>query len=254
MANNVKQTAGRDVLGNFSPAFAALNDDVLFGQVWNDEVLSLRDRSFLTITTLIAQGITDNSLVYHLKTAKANGISRAEIAAIITQIAFYAGWPKAWTAFNLAKTVWTEEENVSAAEADKAKFVAGMRFPLGEPNTAYAQYFTGESYLAMLSQGDMVVANVTFEPGCRNHWHIHHGQEQLLVCVAGDGWYQEAGKPARALSRGDVVTIPAEMKHWHGATKDSWFAHLSIQVPKAGATTEWLEPVADADYLALVRA
>ena len=133
----IVQTAGRDQLGAFAPKFAELNDDVLFGEVWSrTDKLGLRDRSLVTITSLISQGITDNSLVYHLQSAKKNGITRTEIAEIITHIAFYAGWPKAWAAFNLAKGVWAED---TAGEDAKAAFQREMIFSIGEPNTAYAQ-------------------------------------------------------------------------------------------------------------------
>ncbi|EJW91679.1 carboxymuconolactone decarboxylase family protein, partial [gut metagenome] len=139
----IVQTAGRNQLGTFAPKFAELNDDVLFGEVWSrNDLLSLRDRSLVTITSLISQGITDNSLTYHLQTAKKNGITRTEIAEIITHIAFYAGWPKAWAAFNLAKTVWSEDIK---GEDAKAAFQREMIFPIGEPNTAYARYFIGNS-------------------------------------------------------------------------------------------------------------
>lgn len=121
-------------------------------------------------------------------------------------------------------------------------------FPLGETNDAYAQYFSGQSYLAVLTQEGIVSFNVTFEPGCRNNWHIHHKGGQILFCTAGTGWYQAEGKPARQLHPGDVVNIPAEVKHWHGATKDSWFSHIALSVPAEGATNEWREAVADEDY------
>ncbi len=124
-------------------------------------------------------------------------------------------------------------------------------FPAGEKNDQYADYFTGQSYLNMLSTQGVSIGNVTFEPGCRNNWHIHHKGGQILLCTAGRGYYQEWGKPARKLGPGDVVNIPPEVKHWHGATKDSWFAHLAVEVPAEGAANEWLEPVADADYDAL---
>lgn len=141
----IVQTAGRTQLGEFAPKFAELNDDVLFGEVWSrTDKLGLRDRSLVTITSLISQGITDNSLVFHLQSAKKNGITRTEIAEIITHIGFYAGWPKAWAAFNLAKGVWAED---TAGEDTKAAFQREMIFPIGEPNTAYAQYFIGNSYL-----------------------------------------------------------------------------------------------------------
>ena len=252
MANaqtKIKQTAGREQLGDFAPKFAELNDDVLFGEVWSrTDKLGLRDRSMVTITALVSSGITDSSLTYHLQTARKNGITRTEIAEILTQVGFYAGWPKAWAAFRLAKDVWTEE---TAAADEKAKFEREMIFPVGQPNDAYAQYFIGQSYLAPVSSEQVGINNVTFEPGCRNNWHIHHatkGGGQLLVCVAGTGWYQEWGKPARLLRPGDVVNIPAGIKHWHGATADSWFAHLAIEVPGEKTSNEWLEPVTDEEY------
>ena len=135
------QTAGRTQLGEFASKFAELNDDVLFGEIWNrTDKLGLRDRSLVTITSLISQGITDNSLVFHLQSAKKNGITRTEIAETITHIGFYAGWPKAWAAFNLAKDVWAED---TTGEDAKTIFQREMIFPIGEPNTAYEKYLSG---------------------------------------------------------------------------------------------------------------
>jgi quercetin dioxygenase-like cupin family protein len=124
-------------------------------------------------------------------------------------------------------------------------------FPLGEKNDAFAQYFIGQSYVKMLATEGVFISNVTFEPGCRNNWHIHRKGGQILLCAAGYGWYQEEGKPARALHPGDVVNIPRDVKHWHGAAKDSWFSHLSLAVPVEGGSTDWLEPVTDEVYLRL---
>ena len=246
------QTAGRDALGEFAPEFAHLNDDILFGEVWSrNDLLSLRDRSLVTITSLISQGITDSSLTYHLQEAKKNGITRTEISEIITHIAFYAGWPKAWAAFRLAKDVWADD---STADDPKAQFQRQMIFPIGEPNDAYAQYFIGQSYLAQISSDQIPFANVTFEPGCRNNWHIHkaeNGGGQMLVGVAGRGWYQEEGKPAVEILPGTVIHIPANVKHWHGAAADSWFAHLAFAVPGEKSENIWLEPVTDAHYSTL---
>lgn len=248
----IKQTAGRDQLGDFAPKFAELNDDVLFGEVWSrTDKLGLRDRSLVTITSLISQGITDSSLTYHLQTARQNGITRTEIAEILTQIGFYAGWPKAWAAFRLAKDVWAESTNTDDA---KAAFQREMIFPIGEPNTAYAQYFVGNSYLAPISKEQVPIANVTFEPGCRNNWHIHHatkGGGQMLIGVAGRGWYQEEDKPAIQILPGTVIHIPANVKHWHGAAADSWFAHLAFEIEGENASNEWLEPVDEETYLNL---
>nr|WP_321353921.1 cupin domain-containing protein [uncultured Draconibacterium sp.] len=121
-------------------------------------------------------------------------------------------------------------------------------FPLGQKNDAYAQYFTGQSYLAVLTLEGVPSFNVTFEPGCRNNWHVHKGGGQILFCTAGTGWYQEEGKPAQKLNPGDTVNIPAGVNHWHGAAKDSWFAHIALSVPVEGSTTQWNGPVTDEEY------
>ena len=241
----MKQTAGRDQLGDFSPEFARLNDDVLFGEVWSrEDQLSLKTRSIVTITALISKGIVDGSLTYHLSIARKNGVTRTEMAELLTHLAFYAGWPNAWAAFRIAKEVY-------AGDGEQEQH--GGFFGQGEPNTAFAQYFTGSSYLKPLtdSKETVFIANVTFEPSCRNHWHIHHaksGGGQILICMDGEGWYQEDGKQARSLKPGDVVTIPAGVKHWHGAKSDCWFSHLAVECPGEDASNEWLEPVTDEIY------
>lgn len=209
----VKQTAGRDTLGEFAPKFAQLNDDVLFGEVWSrEQALSLRDRSLVTITCLMAQGLVDSSFQYHLMTAKQNGITRTEIAEILTHAAFYAGWPKAWAAFRMAKDVWAEPEAANAKEEHQRSMI----FPIGQPNDTFAKFFVGQSYLAPLSTSQVGIFNVTFEPGCRNNWHIHHaksGGGQILICISGRGYYQEWGKEAQELHPGDVVNIQVGVKH-----------------------------------------
>ena len=244
----VKQTAGREALGAFAPKFAELNDDVLFGQVWSrEDKLSLRDRSIVTVVALMAQGLTDSSFQYHLTAAKNNGVTKTEIAEILTHAAFYAGWPKAWAAFRMAKAVWAEDH----ADDAKDKHQNEMVFPIGAPNDGFAKYFIGQSYLAPLSTQQVGIYNVTFEPGCRNNWHIHHaknGGGQILVCVAGRGYYQEWGKPAQELRPGDVVNIPVGVKHWHGAAPDSWFSHLAVEVPGDETSNEWLESVDNTAY------
>ncbi len=245
----VKQTAGRDTLGTFAPKFARLNDDVLFGEVWSEEdKLSLRDRSLVTVVALMAQGLVDPSFKYHLTEAKKNGISKNEIAEILTHAAFYAGWPKAWAAFRMALEVWNDEEDSDDAKTNHAR---SMLFPIGQPNDAFAQYFIGQSYLAPISNEQVGIFNITFEPGCRNNWHIHHadkGGGQILICINGKGYYQEWGKEAQELHPGDVVNIPVGVKHWHGATNDSWFSHLVLEVPGENASNEWLEAVDDTMY------
>lgn len=245
----IKQTAGRNSLGKFAPKFAALNDDVLFGQVWSGDEITLRERSIITVTALMAQGLIDGSFKYHLQTAKNNGITKAEIAEILTHAAFYAGWPKAWAAFNMAKEVWAEEP--SSYDSLKSEHAAKMIFPIGEPNTAYAKYFIGQSYLCPVSTKQVGIFNVTFEPVCRNNWHVHRAKKgggQILICVAGRGYYQEWGKEAVELTAGSVINIPANVKHWHGAAKDSWFSHLAVEVGGEDTSNEWLEPVTDEEY------
>ena len=137
---------------------------------------------------------------------------------------------------------------------EEKKFETVNVFGKGQPNEAFAQYFIGNSYLNPLTvpgQSPIFLANVTFEPGCRNNWHIHHaktGGGQILICTAGEGWYQEEGKEAQSLTPGTVVVIPEGVKHWHGAKKDSWFSHIAFDVPGEDASNEWLEPVADKEY------
>lgn len=239
----VKQTAGRDQLGEFAPKFAELNDDVLFGEVWSREgQLPLKTRSIVTITALISKGITDSSLKYHLMTAKKNSVSKSEMAEILTHLSFYAGWPNAWAAFNMAKEVYGDDETSGH----------GGFFGMGEPNDGFAQYFTGNSYLNPVTKEDdpLQIHNVTFEPGCINHWHIHHasnGGGQVLIGVEGEGWCQIEGQDPIKILPGTIVEVPAGAKHWHGASKNSWFSHLAFMIPGEDLSNEWLEPV-DEDF------
>ena len=176
MSKKIAQTAVREPLGGFAPTFAHLNDDVLFGEVWNEEAETL---------------------------------------------------------------------------SEKEQYQNTIFFPIGAPNDAYAQYFSGQSYLAPLSNQQVTFFNVTFEPGCRNNWHIHHaksGGGQILICVGGRGYYQEWGKDAVEMTPGSVVNIPAEVKHWHGAAPDSWFSHIAIEVSGEETSSEWCEPVSDKEY------
>ena len=239
----VKQTAGRDNLGDLAPKFAQLNDDVLFGEIWSrEDKLSLRDRSLITISALMAQGLFPQ-LKSHFIMGRKHGVTKEEVIELVTQLAFYTGWPKAWSAFPMINEVYAD---------DNVEEVHGGAFGMGEPNTAYAQYFIGNSYLKKLgNEGGVGLANVTFEPGCRNNWHTHRaksGGGQILICVEGEGWYQEEGKNARHLVVGDTVFIPANVKHWHGATKDSWFSHIAVEIPGEETSNEWQEPVTDEEY------
>ena len=220
----VKQTAGREALGAFAPKFAQLNDDVLFGEVWSrEEQLSLRDRSLVTVVALMAQGLVDSSFQYHLSTARQNGITREEIAEILTHAAFYAGWPKAWAAFRMAKEVWAED----TAGDGMARHQREMVFPIGAPNDGCAQYFVGRSYLHPLSTSQVGVYNVTFEPGCRNNWHIHHADRGGGHCMPSrrtpwsrrtfsttvprmaftKGFFRRFRGPGSSMSRGDLPSM-----------------------------------------------
>ena len=220
MSDKIVQTAGREQLGGVAPMFAHLNDDVLFGEVWNEQAIDVKTKCIITVVSLMASGITDSSLSYHLQNAKAHGVTKEAIAAIITHATMYVGWPKGWAVFRLAKEIWNE----AAPElTGKDRYQNTIFFPIGEPNP-YGAYFVGQSYLA------------------------ESGGGQMLICVGGRGYYQEWGKDAVEMTPGTVINIPANVKHWHGAAPDSWFSHLAIEIAGEAAGTEWCEPVSDADY------
>ena len=203
-----KITAGRDILGKFAPKFAQLNDDVLFGEVWSRESeLSARDRSLITVTALMAQGLTDTSFGHHLAMAKENGITRSEIAEILTHAAFYAGWPKAWAAFRMAKDIWADEESAD----EKQRHQNSMVFPIGAPNDGFAQYFSGQSYLAPVSTEQVKIFNVTFEPGCRNNWHIHEADkaaDRSLSAWPGAVTIRNGARSRRSYTLAMLSTLP----------------------------------------------
>lgn len=247
MKEKIVQTAGREQLGQFAPTFAHLNDDVLFGEVWNEETIDTKTKCIITVVSLMASGMTDSSLSYHLQNAKAHGVTKEEIAAIITHATMYVGWPKGWAVFRLAKEVWNEE---APAQTEKEKYQNTIFFPIGEKNP-YGEFFVGQSYLAPVSDKQIPVFNVTFEPSCRNNWHIHHAENgggQILICVGGRGYYQEWDKAPVEMTPGTVINIPANIKHWHGAAPDSWFSHLALEIPAENGKTEWCEPVSDEAY------
>ncbi len=249
--DKIVQTAGRDTLGGFAPEFAHFNDDVLFGENWNNSDIDHKTRCIITVVALMSSEIIDDSLKFHLENAKKAGVTKKEIAAIITHAAFYVGWPKGWTVFHMAKEIWRDDGAVTDA---KSAHAAEMIFPIGAPNDAFAKYFIGQSYLASVSTSQVAIFNVTFEPGCRNNWHIHLGDQgggQILICVAGCGYYQEWGKEPQEMHPGNCIDIPTGVKHWHGAAPDSWFSHLAIEVPGENTSNEWLEAVDDSQYTIL---
>jgi 4-carboxymuconolactone decarboxylase len=238
MGGNMKKiTVGRDYLGDLAPQFAAINDDILFGQVWaREDKLSPKERSMITISALMGAGINDQSLKGHLESGKENGITKSEIIEIVTQLAFYTGWPKGWAVFAMVSEVYQDDECLSSP-----------LFGLGE-KIDDKEHFNGNVYVKDIFGFDkpMLLDNVTFEPRSRNNWHIHQAGQTLFV-LSGHGWYQEDGKPVQTLKAGDIVDVPAGVKHWHGASKDSWFTHLAIEDYSKG-TPEWLEAVDDTYY------
>lgn len=239
----MKQEAGRRELGDLAAEFARLNDDVLFGEVWSrTDKLSIRDRSIITVTALMSKGIFDNSLKYHLNNAKLHGVTKEEMLEIITQLAFYVGWPNAWAVFPLVREVYASEIVMNSNEP---------LFGLGEENEGYAKYFIGKSYPKPLNINGVGVFNVTFEPASRNNWHIHNGGGQILLVTDGEGWYQEWDQEAKKLHPGDVVYIAPGVKHWHGATKDHWFTHIAMEIPSKNGSTSWCEAVEDQVYFNL---
>ena len=211
----------------------------LFGDIFARNNLTFAEREVVTVAAISALPGCEPQLRAHVSGARNMGVSDEALREMPALL----------------------EEKIGMAEAERLRGALAAVFgndyspvqtvdfsiwPKGEPNTAYAKYFTGNSYLAQMDGG---MANVTFEPRCRNNWHIHHKQVQVLICVAGRGWYQEWGKPAVAMTPGTIIAIPAEAKHWHGAAKDSWFQHLTFHKDvQEGASNEWLEPVTDEVY------
>ncbi len=216
---NQTQLCGAPVAGTlfeFAPAIDEYLKAHLFGDIFARDVLDWKTREIATIAALAAMTGTESQLHSHIAIGKHNGVSDAQVAEILE----------------------TAQSNAVSA------------FPRGDENTAYAQFFIGKSYLARLTKDERLnvpVANVTFEPGCRNNWHKHTGG-QMLIAVGGVGFYQERGKAARRLVPGDVVEIPPDVEHWHGAAPDSWFSHLAIECNPATNKNTWLEPVDDAEY------
>lgn len=216
---NQTKLVGAEVKGElfeFAPAIDEYLKAHLFGDIFARDNVDWQTRELATIAMLASINGVESQLGSHINIGKNNGLTDEHVKEIL-YIANQTG-------------------------------IKEVLFGFGEKNTAYAKYFIGDSYLQPLAKENISAANVTFEPRCRNNWHIHHGSGQTLLVVAGRGYYQEWGKPAQELKAGDVVEIPAEVKHWHGAAKDSWFTHIAISVPTENASNEWLEAVEDKDY------
>ena len=200
----------------------------LFGDIFARDNLTYADRELVTVSALSGLEGVEPQLKAHIAGARNMGVSEEQLQGIVVALAANGLLAEAGRLAGLLQTEWSK----------------------GKPNDAYAQYFVGQSFLQPYFGG---VANVTFEPRCRNNWHIHHGAVQVLVCVSGKGWYQEWNKPAVPLTPGTVIAIPEGVKHWHGAAADSWMQHLAIHTQEQpGATNEWLEPVSDEQYNQLI--
>ena len=228
-ANQTKLCGGpvKGALFNFHPQLDAYLKAHLFGDIFARDVIDWRTREIVTIAALAARPETEPQMKAHIAIGKVNGVTDAQAAEIVGRVAVLC------------------DRDPSRLPSDWSPI------PVGEPNTAYAKYFIGNSYLHKLTLDQVPAFGVTFEPGCRNNWHIHHaktGGGQMLIVTAGEGFYQEWGKPARRLKKGDTVNIPANVKHWHGAAPDSWFQHIALEVPGTEQSNEWCEPVDDRVY------
>ncbi len=226
-ANQTKLCGGpvKGGLFDFHPQLDQYLKAHLFGDIFARDNLDWRTRELVTIAALAARPETEPQMQAHIAIGAKNGVDAAQAAEIVRLV---------------------------RAPRDPADLPADWApIPVGKANTAYAKYFIGNSYLQPLSTSQVPAFGVTFEPGCRNNWHIHHaatGGGQVLICTAGEGYYQEWGKPARRLRPGDTVNIPANVKHWHGAAPDSWFQHIALEIPGTETSNEWLEPVDDVAY------
>ena len=210
----------------------------LFGDIFARNNLSFAEREIVTISAISALEGCEPQLKAHVSGARNMGVTDAQLHEIPSVLRNQVGETEAVRCEEAVASVFGEAYQT-------AKTVDFNVWPKGVENP-YGKYFTGQSYLADVGGG---VMNVTFEPRCRNNWHVHHKQVQVLICVAGRGWYQEWGKPAVEMTPGTVIAIPAEAKHWHGAAKDSWFQHLTYHKDvQEGASNEWLEPVTDEWY------
>lgn len=247
------QTAvsGKPFNYTFAPATDYYLKAHLFGDIFQRDNLSYSERELVTVSALSALKGAEPQLISHIRGAMNMGLGEAEIKSIPLNLASRAGCVEAYRAAGAIAAVYGEKIQDIYGELFKGRPVENMIFPIGEINP-YGKYFTGKSYLAPLAEGPGAPSNVTFEPGCRNNWHIHHNCVQTLICVGGYGWYQEWGQPARYLRPGDTVSIPEGVKHWHGASADSWFQHIAYSVPTGPEpSNEWLEPVDDAQYRSL---
>ena len=244
-----KLVGGKAFNYEFAPATDYYLKAHLFGDIFARNNLTHAERELVTVSALSGLDGVMPQLVAHVSGARNMGVADEQIKAIPQVLATKVGLEEAERCTRAIATVFGEEINDAEIATTYKHGIATSPYPIGEFNKDYAQYFIGNSYLAPLDAQNGGPVNVTFEPRCRNNWHIHHKQVQVLVCVAGRGWYQEWGKEPVELVPGTVVAIPAEVKHWHGAARDSWMQHLTYHTHiEAGASNEWLEPVSDEHY------
>lgn len=232
--------SGRPFNYDFAPQTDYYLKAHLFGDIFARNNLSFADREIVTVSAISALPGCEPQLMAHISGARNMGVTDAQLHEIPLVLQQRVGEAEANRAKKMMSQVFNEPQPAVVETVDFDVW------PKGNPNDAYAQYFIGNSYLADMGTG---IFNVTFEPGCRNNWHVHHKQVQVLICVAGRGWYQEWGKEPVEMTPGTVIAIPAEAKHWHGAARDSWFQHLTYHKDvQPGASNEWLEPVTDEVY------
>ena len=239
------QLVGKAFEYAFAPATDYYLKAHLFGDIFARDNLTYADRELITVSALSGMAGVEPQLKAHIDGARNMGVTEEQLQCIVVALAANGLMSEVG---RLAKAYDELSNSDSGLTVERSNSASGptTKWSVGSPNSAYAQYFVGQSYLQPYFGG---VANVTFEPRCRNNWHVHHGAVQVLICVSGKGWYQEWNKPAVPLTPGTVIAIPEGVKHWHGAAADSWMQHLAIHTQEqSGATNEWLEPVSDAQY------
>ena len=240
------QLTGKPFNYEFAPATDYYLKAHLFGDIFARDNLTYADRELITVSALSGLEGVEPQLKSHIAGARNMGVTEEQLQGIVVALAANGLFSEAG---RLAKAYNELSTSNLPTSLNSQPSTLNLPWPQGKSNDAYAQYFVGQSYLQPYFGG---VANVTFEPRCRNNWHVHHKAVQVLICVSGKGWYQEWNKPAVALTPGTVIAIPDGVKHWHGAAADSWMQHLAIHTQEqSGATNEWLEPVSDAQYNSL---
>ena len=241
------ELTGRVFNYDFAPATDYYLKAHLFGDIFARDNLTYADRELVTVSALSAMQGVEPQLAAHINGARNMGVTEEQLQGIVVALATQVGFEEAGRLAKIYDDLSKQELSTSNSETSFNSQLSTFNFlwPQGQPNEKYAQFFVGQSHLHPYAG----ISNVTFEPRCRNNWHIHHGAVQVLICVSGKGWYQEWGKPAVPLTPGTVIAIPEGVKHWHGAATDSWMQHLALHTQEhPEASNEWLEPVSDEQY------